>query len=142
MVHSQMFDPQETTKHFGSASKFNQKFILRYRNTGQKFCILSRNILQKSLSIFQNYRTANQLKFRDIKKRSPIHQFKVLQLGQRVFQTPYLMMYYFLFVTLKNHFNPCFFLFVNWRIRGFVFFDGTNRLVIHQLKWLKEVQTI
>ena len=33
---------------------------------------------------------------------SPIHEFKVLHKGQRAFQTPFLMVYYFLFITLKN----------------------------------------
>jgi len=33
---------------------------------------------------------------------SPIHEFKVLHKDQRVFQKPFLMVYYFLFKTLKN----------------------------------------
>ena len=32
----------------------------------------------------------------------PIHEFKVLQKGQRAFQNPFLMLYYFLFLTLKT----------------------------------------
>ena len=31
----------------------------------------------------------------------PIHEFKVMHKGQRAFQNPSLMMYYFLFITLK-----------------------------------------
>ena len=62
-----------------------------------------------------------------------IHEVKVLQKGQRAFFKPLLMVYYFLFITSKKHFKPCFFVlkalkdilqhfkFVNWRIRGFVF---------------------
>jgi hypothetical protein len=33
---------------------------------------------------------------------SPIHKFKVLHTGQRAFQSPFLMAYYFLFITLKT----------------------------------------
>ena len=33
---------------------------------------------------------------------SPIHEFKVLHKGQRAFLNPFLMVYYFLFVTLKK----------------------------------------
>ena len=34
--------------------------------------------------------------------KSPIREFKVLQKGQRAFYNPFLKMYYFLFMTLKN----------------------------------------
>ena len=43
--------------------------------------------------------------YRDIKKKatnSPIHKFKVLHKGQRAFQTLLLMVYDFLYTTLKN----------------------------------------
>ena len=33
---------------------------------------------------------------------SPIHEFKVLQNGQRGFHNPFLMVYFFIFITLKN----------------------------------------
>jgi hypothetical protein len=38
---------------------------------------------------------------------SPIHEFKELNKGQRAFSNPFLMMYYFLFITLKSS-TPCF----------------------------------
>ena len=55
---------------------------------------------------------------------SPIHEFRVLHKGRRAFYG--IMVYYFVFITLKNHFKPCFFIlkalkdslqhskFVNW----------------------------
>ena len=33
---------------------------------------------------------------------SPIHEFNVLHKGQRAFKKPFLIVYYFLFITLKN----------------------------------------
>ena len=36
------------------------------------------------------------------KTKPPIHEFKVLHKSQRAFQTPFLVVYYFLFITLKN----------------------------------------
>ena len=42
---------------------------------------------------------------------SPINEFKVLHTGQRAFENPYLMEYYFLFITLKErYFKACFFI--------------------------------
>ena len=56
---------------------------------------------------------------------SPVHEFKVLHTGQRAFENPFLMVYYFLFITSKTfqalpfHFKDILqhFKFVNWRIR-------------------------
>ena len=58
---------------------------------------------------------------------SPIHEFKVLHKDQRAFKTPFLTVYYFLFITFKRHFAAL------W-IREFVnswfrFFDVTNKLL-------------
>ena len=39
---------------------------------------------------------------------SPIHEFEVLQKGQRAFQKPFLTVYYLLSITLKK-IKPCFF---------------------------------
>ena len=39
---------------------------------------------------------------------SPILEFKVLHKGQRAFLNPFLMVYYFLFLTLKNIFSIAF----------------------------------
>ena len=71
---------------------------------------------------------------------SPIHEFKVLQKAREHFKTSFngvlFLVYYF-----NNHFKPCFFIlqaltdilqpfkFVNWWIRGFIFFDVTNSLL-------------
>ena len=72
---------------------------------------------------------------------SPIHEFKVLQKGQRAFWNPFLMVYYFLFITLKNILSLDFFILkalkdilqhfelVNSWIRGFNF-DVTKRLLV------------
>ena len=82
------------------------------------------------------------LTFRDIKKTKPrIHQFKVLQKGQRAF----LMVKYSYFITLKNIFTLAIsvievlkdifqnFKFVNWWFR---FIDVTNRLLLSSNKTL------
>ena len=45
---------------------------------------------------------------------SPIHQFKVLYKGQRAFKKPFLVVYYFLFLTLNSYFKPCFFYFIGF----------------------------
>ena len=73
----------------------------------------------------------------DTKKAKPlIHQFtnlKYCKKAREPFKIPFLMVYQFLFITLKKHFKPCFFIlkalkdilqhfkFVNWWIGGFVF---------------------
>ena len=64
---------------------------------------------------------------------SPIHEFKVLHKDQRGFQTPFLTVYYFLCITLKNifHFKGLTFCSnLNSWIGEFVVsvFDVTNRL--------------
>ena len=40
--------------------------------------------------------------------KSPIHEFKELHKSQRAFQNPFFILYYFLFITVKNNLNIAF----------------------------------
>ena len=68
------------------------KFLIELLSLNKYIHIRCLKMLTHNLFVTKKPETTN----------SPIHEFKVLHKGQRAFQNPFLMVYHFLFITLKN----------------------------------------